>query len=513
MPHFDGITPLERPKMTFRSRYVHSGVPDIVPKPRGLGRARIAILSVLAILLAWLVITQSFAAYFAYFAPKTALWLQPQQPLALVNLANETLNPLLSSDPLSWGASDQTPERRESTSADLSSSSEKLESASSDFEKTDQTRSAQPKFAPVDSRATDVSAHPAVLPQATATKIRAWAKAALMHDPLNARALRILGQLEAADKDYGAASKLMNAAAQLSLHESIAVYWSMLAGAEAKDYKATTYYADVLLRTLPRLDEYVVPILAKIAEDKQSSGLVEAMLDKNPPWRGQFFADLPNSVEDARTPLELLLGLRTSRTPPTSAEIAPYVEFLIARKLYDLAYYTWLQFLPVEELREAGLLFNGNFDVAPSGLPFDWVMVQGSGVTTEIVSKPDSNGKHALLVDFAYGRVDYRSVRQLVMLPPGTYEFKGQYKGQLLGPRGLKWRIVCASGPTIEESPMIIGMMPSWRTVAFTFTVPAQDCRAQYVRLDLDARMASERLVSGSVLFDELQISRVANPS
>jgi hypothetical protein len=183
---------------------------------------------------------------------------------------------------------------------------------------------------------------------------------------------------------------------------------------------------------------------------------------------------------------------------------------LIRHKFYDLAYYTWLQFLPVEELREAGLLFNGNFDVVPSGLPFNWVINQGSGVTAEIVPKPDS--KHALLVDFAYGRVDYHSVYQLVMLAPGTYEFKGQYKGQLLGPRGLKWRIVCASGPTIEESPMIIGMMPSWRTVAFTFTVPAADCRAQYVRLDLDARTASEQLVSGSVMFDELQISRVANP-
>ena len=199
--------------------------------------------------------------------------------------------------------------------------------------------------------------------------------------------------------------------------------------------------------------------------------------------------------------------------PPTSNEIAPYVKFLLARKLYDLAYYTWLQFLPVDELREAGLLFNGNFDVVPSGLPFDWVINQGSGVTVEIIPNPDSNGKHALQVDFAYGRVDYDSVRQLVMLAPGTYEFKGRYKGQLLGPRGLKWRIVCASGPTIEESSMIIGMMPSWRTVAFTFTVPATDCRAQYVRLDLDARMASEQLVSGSMLFDELRISRVANPS
>jgi hypothetical protein len=523
MPHFDGITWQERRKMTFRSQRVDGRAGGIVPKTHTLGRVRIVVLSAFAVFLTWLVVRQSFAAYFAYFAPETALWLQPQQPLALVNMADQTLAPLLSQQPSSQETSDQTSARREDVSAKPSGSSEKpnnagsvsekRETAASEFETVDQNRSVNPKFAADDSETTNNSTHPPVVPQATATEVRAWAMAALMHDPLNARALRILGQLEAADKDYGAASKFMSAAVQLSLHENIAAYWSMLAAAQAKDYKTTTYYADVLLRTLPQSDQYVVPILAKIAEDKGSSALVEAALDKNPPWRRRFFAALPNGVDDARTPLSLLLGLKSSPMPPTSDEVAPYIRFLIARKLYDLAYYTWLQFLPVEELRGAGLLFNGNFDVAPSGLPFDWVITPGSGVTVDIVPRPDSSGKHALLLDFAYGRVDYQSVRQLVMLAPGTYEFKGQYKGQLVGPRGLKWRIECATGPTIEESPMIIGMMPSWRTFTFTFTVPATDCRAQYVRLDLDARTASEQLVSGSMLFDELQISRVANPS
>jgi hypothetical protein len=468
---------------------------------------------VLPIFLVWLVITQSFTAYFAEAAPKTALWLQPQQPWALENLADEALNFPQNLHPPSQGTSDQTSQRPEKDSTQPSGSSEKPENAASEIAKIDQNDSANPKFTPDDSGTANNSTHPAVHPQATATDVRAWAKSTLMHDPLNARALRILGQLEAAAKDYGAASKLMNAAAQLSLHESIAVDWLMRSAAEAKDYKTTIYYADVLLRTVPQFSQYVVPILAKVAEDKRSNGLLEAVLDNNPPWRGRFFAALPDSVEDARTPLDLLLGLRTSPTPLTTDEIAPYVKFLIERKLYDLAYYTWLQFLPVKELREAGLLFNGSFDVAPSGLPFDWVITPGSGVTVDIVPKPDSNGKHALLVDFTYGRVDYHSVRQLVMLAPGTYEFKGQYQGQLVGPRGLKWRIVCVNGPTIEESPMMIGMVPSWRAVAFTFTVPTTDCPAQYVRLDLDVRMASEQLVSGSMLFDELQISRVANPS
>ena len=121
-----------------------------------------------------------------------------------------------------------------------------------------------------------------------------------MGDPLNARSLRILGQLEVADKHYDAASKLMNAAAQLSLHETIAVYGTMLAAAEAKDYKTTVYYADVLLRTVPQSDKFVVPVLTKIVEDKGSSGLVGTVLATNPPWRGRFFAMLPENEKSRR---------------------------------------------------------------------------------------------------------------------------------------------------------------------------------------------------------------------
>ena len=92
---------------------------------------------------------------------------------------------------------------------------------------------------------------------------------------------------------------------------------------------------------------------------------------------------------------------------------------------------------------------------------------------------------------------------------------RDRYKGSLIGPRGMKWRVVCANGTLTSggESPMITGMTPDWKNVTFTFTVPATNCPAQYVKLDLDARMASEQFISGSILFDELQISRVANPS
>jgi hypothetical protein len=283
---------------------------------------------------------------------------------------------------------------------------------------------------------------------------------------------------------------------------------------EAFYYELVIYYADALLRTSLELRGYVLPVLAQLAGDKRGSEALKAVLATNPPWRSAFLAALPSYATDARTPLDLLLAVRanSNSAPPTTEDIKPYLDLLISHKIYGLAYYTWLQFLPPRELRHAGFLFNGNFDEPPSGLPFDWVITPGAGVTIDIVPRADKSNAHALLVEFQYGRVDFHGVTELIMLAPGNYQFTGKYKGELVGQRGLKWRIVCADGAGIAESSMITGMSPDWRDVTFKFTVPTADCGAQYVRLDLDARSESEHLISGSIYFDELQISRVQAP-
>jgi hypothetical protein len=452
------------------------------------------ILTIFAILLVWLVISQSLSAYLAEVAPEAALWLNPREPDALVNLTDRLLNSSENMNGLPGGVADQAPERQnnapDSTMSVPNNTTADPQNLNREFEIIAQNRNVD------------------------LATIRARAETALMHEPLNAHALQILGQVASVAKDDTDASKFMAAAGKLSLHESVAINWLMRKSIEANDYKMAIYYADALLRKNPGLNGYVLPILAHFAEEKAAQDSLKAVLDSNPPWRGAFLANLPYNVADARTPLLLLLALKTSPTPPTPEDIGRYLALLISNKFYDLAYYTWLQFLPLDELHNAGLLFNGSFEVTPSGLPFDWVITQGSGVTVDIVPRPDKTGEHALLLDFLYGRVDYHSVTELVMLAPGTYQFDGQYKGEIDGPRGLKWRIVCAgeAATRIGESLMIVRATPTWKQMEFTFTVPAANCRAQYVQLDLDTRMGSEQLVTGSMLFAELHISRVASP-
>ena len=461
----------------------------MIPATQKSRPARTIVFFALAIVLFWLIVSETFAAYLADFAPKTTLWLNPHQSTALISLADQALHEVVLP---SSGQADRRSDRSQRGSKSVTAHD--LESSSSAFEPIDQNRSLT---------------RPA--PPENTSSIRAWIEVALRSEPLNAHALRVLGELAEACSDDAAASEFMHAAASLSRHETVANLWMLRKSVQVGDDKTALYYADLLLRTTPELSPYVFPVLARMVQNGRSDDLLWHVLASKPPWREQFFEALPGNVTDTRIPLALLTALRTTSAPPTGREIDRYIDFLVARKLYDLAYYTWLQFLPPEELSGVGLLFNGRFSMTPSGSPFDWDIKSGSGVTVDVVPKPGVDGERALLVDFQFGRVDYHSVSELVVLAPGPYTFHGEYRGKIEGARGLKWRVACAGGEVsvIGESAAMMGPTRDWSSVTFTFTVPAIGCRAQYVRLDLDARMASETFLSGSMLFDDLQISRL----
>ncbi len=467
-------------------------------RPRWL---RAVVVAGLGAFLLWQIVTRSFAAYLAHEAPATALALRANEPTALLALADAALNPR--TEATKEGVTRQVLDGKGPDSpADGARISGWAEIA----------LKAVAARLPLDTGEVAQPSGRTALTEAEQATIRARAEAVLAQEPLNARALRILGQLADADGDKPRAATLMHAAADRSHAESVAVYWMLQQTLEAKEYARTMSYADILLRKRPQLMAYLAPVLGQLAEsaDKEAVAALEATLASKPPWRLSFFGNLPRAITDARTPLNLLLSLKTSTAPPTTPELGTYLRFLIDRKLFELAYYTWLQFLPADELGRIGYLANASFETKPSGLPFDWTISQGAGATIDIAAVPGAADAHALLLDLGPGRANFQGVSQLLMLPPGTYTLKGKLKGETRGKRGLQWTVHCAgaSKPPIGESPMFIGVALTWKEFEFSFTVPGADCRAQTLRLALAARSASEQLVSGSVWYDELQIAR-----
>jgi hypothetical protein len=275
------------------------------------------------------------------------------------------------------------------------------------------------------------------------------------------------------------------------------VLWLLNDAVAQRAHEDTVKYADILLRTDTRLVPPAVQALAKACEEDGGLQHVLMTLRSNPPWRRAFLSSLPNYVTDARIPLQLLVGLKDSPQPPTSEDLVPYIGMLLRNQLHELAYYTWIQFLPPDQLSRVLAPFNGDFETKPTGLPFDWIIPKSPNANAGIVPlSPPGFGK-ALRIEFGLGRIEFGGVFQFILLAPGDYTFNARYTASINGRRGLVWSVSCIEGKEIGRSVMMQGTVPNATRITFDFKVPETGCRAQQLRLFHDSRSTSEQFVSG----------------
>lgn len=340
--------------------------------------------------------------------------------------------------------------------------------------------------------------------------LRRWATAVLAQEPGNARALAILGNVARRSGADDVAATLLDASSRRTLHDPTILAWRIENALHQKDWPRAVRSVDDMMRSYKQSIEALSPLLTQLLENPEAAPAVVDVLAEAPSWRGDFVSRLLNATSDARIPLDLFLALKTTQNPPVDEELRSYLRFLIDRRFFDLAYNTWLQFLPPGELAQAGLLYNRSFERRPTGTPFDWVLTDERSGRASFERRADRTSERALVLRFGQGPAELEYISQTLRLPPGRYRFQGTATGHVEGPRGLRWRVQCL-GPQkspIGESDMIGGRIEPWAAFSFEVTVPATDCVAQSLRLVLDARMPSERLVSGTMSFDDLSVAR-----
>jgi hypothetical protein len=429
--------------------------------------SKLALIVILGIVLEWQVVRRSLVVFLADAKPEWAIQISPSDPAALAAMANRQFQAAVN---------EQISEAKKAAAAGQSG--------------------------------------PIPFPETQLATIRALAERALASDPLNMRMLAILGGLTDESGDKVKARAMMSLVGSLSRQETMAMLWLLNDAWQARAFDRAANIADAVLRTRPNAAPLVVPVLARMAEDADAEASVQRLLASAPPWRLQFFNQIPDDSRAPLTPMRLLLSLKSSAKPATSAEYAPYLRSLIAGKRYANAYYTWLQSLSDEQLSSLRLVFNGGFERQPSGSPFDWQIRQGAGATIEFVEGPDAIGKKAMRVDLGRGRIDFGSVEQTLALAAGRYRLSLRLRGTLAGRRGLRWQVTCldSAAEPLGETPMFVGVAQTWQTVTIPFDVPQTGCSAQKLALGLAARSASEQLVTGQVWYDDIMVERVVAP-
>jgi hypothetical protein len=342
-----------------------------------------------------------------------------------------------------------------------------------------------------------------------ATALQAAARSVLHRDPLNARALTLLGLQAAQAGDTSRARTVLAVAAKRSLRQSAAVFYTAQARCEDGAYRDCLDLIDGFLRK-GNAATHVMPLLGQLAHTPDARGPLLALLRDAPPWRQTFFSQLKTHTRDPGVVLSLLFDLKDTQAPATAAEVQAVIAVLLADTLYEQAYYAWLFLLPPDAFARVRLLNDGDFDSPAMPPPFGWTIPLNRGATSGRADTGDPDRGPALRVIFDADRVQFKPVQQMTFLTPGSYTLAGLFKSHITGRRGLRWRLTCAKPgkAVLAETDMVLGINDEWQPFSKSLVVPDADCRAQHLSLVLDARTQSERMVSGTVWFDGLSIVR-----
>lgn len=426
--------------------------------------------------LVWLIFTTTLPYALAETRPKLALWLNSNNPVALLTTANKARTELLA---LSY------------PNANLEKQRAATNTASNIHQDKEDAAKVRKKLR---------------------SEIRLVAIRIITSDPTNAPAYRLLAETS---DERAQIRAFMQEAVKRSRHETAALFWLMNDSFEKGDCVGVVEKADMLLRTKPGLIPYVMEYLGKVAAKEEGRIRLVSMLAKKPPWRGAFFNMLPRKVRLADTPFKLMLALKRAGSSPSNAELAPYLNMLVKRNYFDFAYNAWLQFLPENKLVSLKMLNNANFAEEPSVLPFDWQISRGLNATVEFEPQGNVNGNRTLSYNFSGGgRIKFPQISQLTVLTVGRYRLSGEFRGVMTAKRGVRWQFHCVPNrrKVVGETELIRGNPRAWQSFSFDFFVPnTKDCRAQLLRLFLDARSASEELVSGNISFRHLKLVRAAH--
>ena len=343
----------------------------------------------------------------------------------------------------------------------------------------------------------------------TDRELAGYAHRALASEPLNSGALLLLGKLAVARGDAAAARSAMNAAASRNPHEVEALDWLIRDSAARGDLAKTALHANQFLSVRPGAVRSIGPALATLIRSPEGRKHLAGYLGEGAIWRSSFFYGVPSLPVGVEDPYHLLDEMKAAPIPPRAADMRAYLRTLMELNHHEFAYSVWLQFQSRELLSEIGFLNNGDFERVPDGLPFDWTLGEGAGSTVRFEPVIETGGQ-ALFVEFGLGRIAFSGVRQTTMLAPGNYRLSGRFRGGMQAERGLAWRVSCLgkTSTLLGASDMFIRPVSTWTEFEVQFVVPDSQCPSQRVALELNARLQSERLLSGSLWFDKLRVVR-----
>lgn len=188
-----------------------------------------------------------------------------------------------------------------------------------------------------------------------------------------------------------------------------------------------------------------------------------------------------------------------------------YVHYLLQRRMYDRAVKVWAEQLGDRrrDYPDPNRLFNGSFEMEPTGTALDWQIIETEGASATRV--PESfSGDHALKLQF-FGthNIGYRHMGQTACLRPGNYRFRAFVRTQGLSTdQGVYFRIFDPDHPgQLDIRTARLSGTNDWTPLEATFSAGSQTPQVR-VQLRRDESMKIDSRISGSAWIDAVTLSR-----
>ncbi|MBI3667927.1 MAG: carbohydrate binding domain-containing protein [Acidobacteria bacterium] len=155
-----------------------------------------------------------------------------------------------------------------------------------------------------------------------------------------------------------------------------------------------------------------------------------------------------------------------------------FVNFLLGQHRYEAAADSWAQYLGPRRhgYRETNWLFNGDFELDPTGSPLDWKIYNQPGVEVAPDRSVARSGSRSLRIRFdGKENLAFNNVTQTAVVTPGRYRFEAFVRtADLTTDQGVGFRLFDPQGSSrvdVRTEPLL--GTSDWKKIEQTFVVPA----------------------------------------
>jgi hypothetical protein len=267
---------------------------------------------------------------------------------------------------------------------------------------------------------------------------------------------------------------------------------------------------DPLLRAQPDARIQMFPSLVAMIQQPAAIDGLSQLLQKQPPWRQEFFIFFAKSEALSDSAHDFLVALKRNSVQLRSAELRVILNALLRQSLPDRAYFVWLNTLSTDDLKSANLIFDGEFDRTSDNQFFDWTILKRPTARIAMVARPGGVADKMLNLQFLNDVGPFRHVQQYVRLQPGHFRLTfEQMAVNLQTESGLMWTMRCLKDKALLGSSRPLETSGPWNESVFEFEVPASTCDTQVLTLESATRSVLDMKISGQMAFDRFVIAPI----